>query len=160
MLLNCDVGEDSWTLKEIKPVNPKGTQSWIFIARTDAEVKAPILWPPDANNWLIGKHRNAGKDWRWEEKGTTEDEMVGWHHRLNGHEFKQAPGVGDGQRSLACCSPRGLKESDMTEWVNWTDDQRKQMSDVAFIYLILFPLNYFSQSWTLFKNGLGVSQGP
>ena len=91
--------------KEIKPVNPKGNQSWIFIGGTDAEAEAPILWPPNAKSWLIGKDPDAGKDWRQEEKGTTEDEMVGWHHRLNGHEFEQAPGVGDGQGSLTCCSP-------------------------------------------------------
>ena len=90
--------------KEIKPVNPKGNQSWIFIGRTDAEAETPILWPPD-ENWLIWKDPDAGKDWRQEEKGTTEDEMVGWHHWLNEHEFEQAPGDGEGQRSLACCSP-------------------------------------------------------
>ena len=88
--------------KEIKPVHPKGNQSWIFIGRTDAE--APILWPPDARNWLTGEDLDAGEDWGQEEKGTTEDEVVGWHHRLNGHEFEQAPGVGDGQESLECCS--------------------------------------------------------
>ena len=102
--------------KEIKPVNPKGNQSWIFIGRTGAE--APILWPPDAKNWLIRKDPDAGKDWRQEEKGTTEDEMVGWCRRLNGHEFEQAPGNGEGQGRLACCSPWGHKESDMTEWLN------------------------------------------
>ena len=91
--------------KEIKPVNPKGDQPWIFIGRTDVEAKTPILWPPDVKNWLIRKDPDAGKDWRQEEKGTTEDEMVGWHHQLDGHEFGQAPGVGDGQGSLACCSP-------------------------------------------------------
>ena len=90
--------------KKIKPVNPKGNQSWIFIGRTDA--KAPILWSSDAKNWLIRKDPNAGKDWR-QEKGTTEEEMVGWHHQLNGHEFEQAPGVGDGQGSLVSCSPWG-----------------------------------------------------
>ena len=102
--------------KEIKPVNPKGNQSWIFTERTDAE--ALILWPPDAKNWLNGKAPDAGKDWRWEEKGTTEDEMVGWHHWPDGHEFELAPGVGDGQGGLVCCSPRGYKESDTTEWLN------------------------------------------
>ena len=101
--------------KEIKPVNPKGDQSWIFIRRTDAEAQTPILWPPDTNSQLIGKDPDAGKDWGQEEKRTTEDEMVGWHHRLSGHEFEQAPGVGDGQGSQACYSPRGRKESDMTE---------------------------------------------
>ena len=101
----------------IYPVHPKGNQSWIFTGRTDAEAEAPILWAPDAKNWLR-KDPDAGKDWRREEKGTTEDEMVGWHHRLDGHEFEQAPGVGDGQGSLASCSPWGHKESDMTEQLN------------------------------------------
>ena len=104
--------------KEIKPVHPKGNQSWIFIGRTDAEAEVPILWPPDVKNWLIRKDPNAGKDWREEEKGITEDEMVGWHHWLNGHEFEQAPGDGEGQGSPVCCSPWGHKELDMTEWVN------------------------------------------
>ena len=105
--------------KVIKPVSHKGNQSWMFIGRTDAE--ALILWPPDAKNCLIGKDPDAGKDWKQgDEKGTTEKEMVGWHHRLSGHELEQALGVGDGQRSLACCSPWGHKESDMTEWLNWT----------------------------------------
>jgi len=108
---------------KIKPVSPKGNQSWIFIGWTDAEAEAPILWPPDEKNWLIGKDPDAGKDWRQEEKGMTEDEMVGWHHWLEGHEFEQAPGVGDGQGSLACCSPWGCKELDMTEWLNWLNWQ-------------------------------------
>ena len=107
--------------KEIKPVHPKGNQSWIFTGRTDAEAETPILWPPDAKNWLIGKDPDAGKDWRQEEKRMTEDEMLGWHHQLNGHEFKQALGVGDGQGSLVCCSPWDRKESDTTEWLNWTE---------------------------------------
>ena len=94
--------------KEIKPVNPKVNQSWIFI-RTDSEAEAPIFWPPDVKNLLIGKDTDAGKDWRWEEEGMTEDEMGWWHHRLNRHEFEQAPGVGDGQESLACCSPWGRR---------------------------------------------------
>ena len=99
--------------KEIHPVHPKGNQSWIFIGRTDVEAETPILWPPDAKNWLIWKDLDAGKDWR-QEKGTTENEMVGWHHRLDGHEFEQALGVGDGWGSLASCSPCSCKESDMT----------------------------------------------
>jgi len=99
--------------KKIKPVNPKG-QSLIFTGRTDTEAETPILWPPDAKNWLIWKDPDAGKDWR-QEKGTTEDEMVGWHHWLDGHEFEQASGVGDGQGSLVYCSPWGHKESDTTE---------------------------------------------
>ena len=106
--------------KEIKPVNSKGNQSWIFIGRTDAEAEAPILWPPDAKSRLTRKDPDAGKDWRQEEKGMTE-EMVGWHHRLDGHEYEQAPGVDDGQGSLACCSPWGCKESDTTEQLNWTE---------------------------------------
>ena len=106
--------------KEIHPVHPKGDQSWVFIGRTDAEGETLVLWSPDVKNWLIGKDPDAGKDWRQEEKRTTEDEMVGWHHQLNGHESEQALGVGEGQGSLAFCSPRGCKESDTTEWLNWT----------------------------------------
>ena len=108
--------------KEIKPVNPKGNQSWIFIVRTDAEAEAPILWPLDTKSWLIGKAPDAGKNRRQEEKGMAEDEMVGWHHRLFRHEFEQAPGAGDGQGGPACCSPWGGRESDMTEWLNWTEN--------------------------------------
>ena len=107
--------------KEIQPVHSKGDQSWVFIGRTDAEAETLILWPPDAKNWLIWKDPDAGKDWRREEKGTTEDEMVGWHHRLDGHEFEQALRVGDGQGGLICCSPWDHKESDTTEWLNWTE---------------------------------------
>ena len=100
---------------KIKPVNPKGHQSWIFIGRTDAKAEAPILWPPDAKSRLNGKDPGAGKDWRQEEMGTTEDQMVGWHPRLDRHEFEEAPRVGDGQGSLACCSPWGHKELYTTE---------------------------------------------
>ena len=100
--------------KWIKPVNPKGNQSWIFIGRADAEAEAPILWLPDAKTWIIGKDPDAGKDWRQEEEGMTEDVMVGWHHWLNGHDFEQAQGVGEGQGSLVCCSSWGSKELDMT----------------------------------------------
>ena len=106
--------------KEIKPVDFKGNQSWIFIGRTDAEAETPVLWLHDMKNWLLGKDPDAGKDRRQEEKGTTEDEMVGWHHRLDGHEFEQAPGVGDGQGSLICCSLSGRKDSDMTEQLHQT----------------------------------------
>ena len=116
----------NWTLegpmdsKESKLVNPKGNQPWIFTGRTDAE--APILWPPDAKSWLIGKDPDAGKDWR-QEKRTMKDEMVGWHHQLNGNEFEQTPTDSEGKGSLACCNPWGHKELDMTEWLNsnnWT----------------------------------------
>ena len=101
--------------KEIKPVHSKGNQFCIFVGRTDAEAEAPILWPPDAKNWLIGKDPDAGQDWRQEEKGMTKDELVGWHHQLDGHEFEQALGVGDGQGSLVCCNPWGRKVLDTTE---------------------------------------------
>ena len=107
--------------KEIQPVHPKGDQSWVFTGSTDAKAEIPILWPPDTN-WLSGKDPDAGKDWRWEEKGMTENEMVGWHHRLDGQEFEQALGVGDRQGSLLCCSLRGLKESDTNERLNWTEE--------------------------------------
>ena len=106
--------------KEIQPVHPKGNQSWIFVGRIDTEAETPILWPSDVKNWLIGKDPDAGKDWRQEEKGMTEDEMAGWHHSLSGHEFG-APGVGDGQGSLVCCSPWGSKESDTIEQLNLTE---------------------------------------
>ena len=107
--------------KEIQPVHPKGNQSWLFIGRTDTEAEAPILLSPDVKNWLLGKDPAAGKDWRWEEKGMTEDEMVGWHHWLSGDEFEQTLGDSEGQGSLACCSPWGCKESDMIE--QWSNKQ-------------------------------------
>ena len=110
--------------KEIQPVHPKGDQSWGFIGRTDAEAETPILWPPDAKSWLIGKDPSAGRDWGQEEKGTTKDEMAGWHHRLDGHEFEWTPGVGDGQGDLACCDLWGHKEWDRTERLNWTELNR------------------------------------
>jgi len=118
------VGEDlkvPWTAKEIQPVHPKGNQSWLFIGRTEAEAEAPILWPPDSKNWLIGKDPDAGKDWRQEEQGMTENEMVRWHNQLDGHKFEQLPGVCDEQGSLVCCSPWGRKESDTTERLNWIE---------------------------------------
>ena len=112
--------------KEIKPVNPKGNQSWIFIGKTDAEAKSSILSLPVMKNWLIGKDPDAGKDWRWEEKRMTEVEVVGWPQRLNGNEFEWTPGVGNGKEGLAFCSPWGRKESETTEclnWLNWTFPQ-------------------------------------
>ena len=122
MPLNCGVGEDSWEslgLQGDPTLHPKGDQSWVFIGRTEVEAETPIFWPPDAKSWLIGKDPDAGKDWRHEEKGMTEDEMVGWDHQLNGHEFEQAPGELDGQENLACYSPWSCKELDMTEQLNW-----------------------------------------
>ena len=106
--------------KEIQPVHPKGNQSWVFIGRSDVEADTPIVWPPDAKRWLTGKDPDAGKDCGQEEKGTTEDEMVGWNHRLNGHGFGWTLGVRDGQGGLACCCSWGHKELDMTERLNWT----------------------------------------
>ena len=106
---------------EVQLVCPKGDQSWVFIGRNDAKAETPVLWPPHVKSWLIGKDSDAGRDWDQEEKGTTEDEMVGWHHRLDGHEFEWTPGVGDGQGVLVCCDLWGSKESDTTEWLNWTE---------------------------------------
>ena len=106
--------------KKIQPVHSKGNQSYIFIGKTDAEAETPILQPPDVKSWLLRKDPDAGKDWRQGKKGTTEDEMVGWHHELDGHEFEQALEVDDGQGSLTCYSPWGCKESDTTERLNWT----------------------------------------
>ena len=113
--------ESTLDCKELKPVNPKGNQLWIFTGRNDAESEAPILWPPDAKNLLIGKDPDDGKDWRQEEKGTTEDEMAGWHHQLDGRESEWTPGVGDGQGGLECCDSWGRKELDTTEQLNWTE---------------------------------------
>ena len=106
--------------KEIKLVSPKGSQSWIFIGRTDAEAETPILWPPDAKSWLIRKDSDAGRDWG-QEKGMTEDEMAGWHHQLYGQEFGWTPVVGDGQGGLACCNSWGRKELDTTKQLSWTE---------------------------------------
>ena len=136
MVFNCVVATDSWEsldCKEIKPVNPKRDQSWIFIERTDAEAEVPILWPPNVKSWLIGKDPDAGKHIRQEEKGTTEDKMVWWHHQLNEHEFEQAPGDGEEQGSLAYCSPWGGKESD---WV--TEQQTLQVYLTSQVMLLLF----------------------
>ena len=143
MLLNCGVGscweslENPLDGQDIKPVNPEGNQSWIFIGRTDTEAEASILLPPDAKSWGIGKDPDAGKDWRQEKKGMTEGEMVGWHHWLDGHEFEQALGVGDGQGSLACCNP--CKELDMTEWLNWTRSSWSSRKLITFLFYCFLP---------------------
>ena len=108
--------------KEIQPVHSEGDQPWVFSGRTDAEAETPILWQPHAKSWLIGKDPDAGRDWGQEKKGTTEDEMAGWHHRLDGREFEWTPGVGDGQGGLACCNSWSRKESDTTEQMNWLTD--------------------------------------
>ena len=149
MFLNCGV-EDSWDpldCKEIQPVHSKENQSWIFTGRTDAEAETPILWPPDVKNWLIGKDPDAGKDWRQEEKGTTEDEMVGWHHRLNGHEFEWAPGVGDRQGGLVCWV-RGVTKSRtrLSDWteLNWQDStiaKRCMLGQTAWVWILTLLLS-------------------
>ena len=107
--------------KEIQPVHSEGDQPWDFFGRNDAKAEAPVLWPPHAKSWLIGKDSDAGRDWGQEEKGMIEDEMAGWHHQLNGCESEWTPGVGDGQGGLACCNSWGHKESDTTEQLNWTE---------------------------------------
>ena len=124
MLLKCDAGEESLEslrLKEIQPLNPKGNQCWIFIGRTDAEAETPIFWSPGAKKGLTGKDPDAGKDWRQQETRNTEDKMVRRHHWLDGHEFVEALGVGDGHGSLACYSPWSCKESDTTKRLNWAE---------------------------------------
>ena len=126
--------ESPLNCKEDKPVNPKGNQLRIFIGGTDTEAETPILWPPDAKNWLTGKDPDAGKDWRQEEKGMTEDELVGWHHWLNGHEFEQTPGDGERQGSLACWNPWGHKELDMTGWLNYNRIVTEQISSLSWFF--------------------------
>ena len=133
--------------KEIQPINPKGNQSRMFIGRTDVEAETPILQPPDVKNWLIGKDPDARKDWGQEEKGLTEDEMVGWHHWLDWHEFEQVLEVGDGQGSLVYCSPWGRKESDMTEQPNWTEQCFKDCEKWKWKSLSCIQL--FTTAWTV-----------
>ena len=107
--------------REIQPIHSKGDQYWVFFGRNDAKAETPVLWPPHAKSWLIGKDSDAGRDWGQEEKGMTEDEMAGWHHQLIGHEFGWTPGAGDGQGGLVCCDSWGHKESDTTERLSWTE---------------------------------------
>ena len=121
--------ESSLECKEIQPVHSKGDQPWVFFGRTDAKAETPILWPPHVKSWLIGKDSDAGRDWGQEEKGMTEDEITGWHHRLDGHEFEWTPGDGDGQGGLVCFDSWGLKESDTTERLKWTELNWKTVSN-------------------------------
>ena len=140
MLLNLDV-EDTWESLGLQgnPTSPSWRKSvLILIGRTDAEAETLILWPPDVKNWLTVKDPDAGKDWRLEEKGTTEDEMVGWHHWIDRHEFEQALGVGEGQGSLLCCSPWGQKESDTTELLNWNESVETLATEIHTNLLIAF----------------------
>ena len=125
--------------KEIQPFHPKGDQSWVLIGRTDIEAETPVLWLPDAKSWLMGKDPDAGKDWGQEEKGTTEDEMVGWHHQLDGRGFGWTLGVGDIQGGLACCSSWGREESDMTERLNWTELK----GYLYLFYIYLYSTRYY-----------------
>ena len=134
--------------KEIQPVHSKGDQSWVFTGRTDAEAETPILCPPHAESWLIGKDSDAGRDWGQEEKGMTEDEMAGWHHWVDGHEFEWTLGVGDGQVGLACCNSWGHKGSDTTEWLNWTELTLNQVSlKSSFPHSLCIPIWFYVVAW-------------
>ena len=124
--------------KEVQPVHPKGDKFWVFFGRTDAEAETPIIWPPHARSWLIGKDSDAGRDWGQEEKGMTEDKMSGWHHQLDGHEFEWTPGDGDGQGGLVCCKSWGRKESDTTEWLNWTEGSSVSCYEILTVSLPLY----------------------
>ena len=135
--------ESSLDSKEIKRVNPKGNQLWIFMGRIDAEDETPILWPPDGKSWLTVKDSDAGKDKGQGEKGTAEDEMVRWHHWLNGHGFRWTPGVGDGQGGLTCCGPWVYKESDRTERLNWTEAKRVLQAFKVYKVITYFILSMY-----------------
>ena len=161
-LLNCGVGEDSWESLGLQgdPTSPffhsKRNQSWVFFGRNDSKAETPVLWPPHEKSWLTEKDPDTGRDWGQEEKGTTEDEMAGWHHRLNGRKSEWTPGVGDGQGGLACCDSWGRKESDMTERLNWTSWTEHSCSDLKVLLPSKFlwvcqrdPVNYFS--WSIYS---------
>ena len=146
MLLNCGVGEDSWESLGLQgdPTSPfKGDQPWVFTGRTDAKAETAIVWPSHAKSWLIGKDSDAERDWGQEENGTTEDEMAGWHHWLDGREFEWTPGGGGGQEGLACCNSWGCRESDMTEWLNWTEEIKLNKKHLNKWFKITLNLFYF-----------------
>ena len=130
--------------KEIQPVHSKGDQPRVFFGRNDAKAETPVLWPPHVKSWLIGNDPDAGRDWGQEEEGMTEDEMAGWHHQLDGHEFEWTPGDGDGQGGLECCDSWGRKESDTTEWLNWTElNWKLSWRLVTCIYEVSLTMRYF-----------------
>ena len=131
--------------KKIQPVHSEGDQPWDFFGRNDAKAEIPVLWPPRVKSWLIGKDSDAGRDWGQEEKGTTEDEMAGWHHWLDGHKSEWTPGVGDGQGGLACCNSWGRKESDTTERLNWTETHI--LFQILLRYKVLQDTEYSSSLW-------------
>ena len=141
MLLNSGVGEDSWESLGLQgdPTSPFWRRSALgFFGRNVAKAETPVLWPPHAKSWLIGKDSDAGRDWGHEEKGTTEDEIAGWHHQLDGHEFEWTPGVGDGQGGVVCCDLWGRKESDMTERLNWTEPHLGSILSIVTFCLMIF----------------------
>ena len=133
--------------KEIQPVHSEGDQPWDFFGKNDAKAETPVLWPPHARSWLIGKDSDAGRDWGQEEKGTTEDEMAGWHHWLNGRESEWTPGIGDGQGGLACCDSWGRKESDATERLNRTELKLVYCIYVSDAFSINTPRRFFSSTY-------------
>ena len=130
--------ENPLDCKEIQPVHSIGDQSWVFFGRNDAKAETPVLWPPHVKSWLIGKDPDAGKDWGQEETGTTEDEMAGWHHQLDGREFEWTLGDGDGQRGLTCCNSWGHKELAMTEQLNWTELEVYFFFNFYFYFILLY----------------------
>ena len=140
--------------KKIQPVHPKGDQSWVFIGRIDVEAETLVLWPPHAKSWLMGKDPNAGRDWGQEEKGTTEDEMAGWHHWLDVHGFGWTLGVGDGQGGLVCCNSWGRKELDMTEWLKRTD---QRYINTSFFTLNIVHRRYFNSHLNNKSQAIGIS---
>ena len=146
MLFNCGAGEDSW-----ESLGLQGDQSWVFIGRTDVEAETSVLWPPDANSWLVWEDPDAGEDWGQEEKGMTEDEMAGWHHRLNGHGFGWTLGVGEGQGGLACCGSWGRKELDMTEWLNWTERLLPNLDPKTLFSMFNLSVKYDCEGWPLMQ---------
>ena len=153
MLLNCGVGKDSWEslgLQGDQPVHSKGDQSWVFFAGTDAKAETPILWPPHGKSWVIGKDSDAGRDWGQEEKGMAEDEMSGWHHRLNGPESEWTPGIGDWQGGLACCNSMRSQTvgHDWATELNWTD-MGSFFETMSFIFQQNSPNGFALHEWSL-----------